>query len=324
MLGRVIAQAFANEGWEVFHGARRPVGGDAFRRVDLDRPQTVAEAASNADLLVNTVPDSRMSAERVVLEQGGLLLNVAAPPLTAVMALRDRPAHNASGLVALNAGLAPGLTSLVAAELLRIHRDADALEIVITFCTSGTSGRAARAWVHRYLSAERHHATFQVPLPEPYGTRRCLRMADGERGWLVQLPAEVDVRGGACFLERDVDRGLRALNALRLVSLLPRWLLVDPPRFIAPGAREDAVAPTRDPIREWVAVYRAGARLAARSIEGEGDYLMTAVAALSMSESLLQRQANGERGARSIEELLVLDDVLGGLGSRGVSVVARD
>jgi hypothetical protein len=274
--------------------------------------------------VVNTVPDSGMSAERVVLERGGLLLNVAAPPLSAVLALRDRRADNASGLVALNAGLGPGLTSLVAADLLRIHPDADVLEIVITFCTSGTSGRAARTWVHHYLSAERHHATFQVPLPEPYGTRRCLRMADRERGWLVELPAEVDVRGGACFLERDVDRGLRALNALRLVSLLPRSPLVDPPRFIAPRAPEDAVAPTRDPIREWVAVYRASERLAARTIEGEGDYLMTAAAALSMGELLHQRQADGERGARSIEELLVLDDVLGGLSSRGVSIVARN
>jgi hypothetical protein len=63
------------------------VGGDAFRPVDLDRPQTVAEAAGSADLVVNTVPDSGMSAERVVLERGGLLLNVAAPPLAAVLAL---------------------------------------------------------------------------------------------------------------------------------------------------------------------------------------------------------------------------------------------
>ena len=60
----------------------------AFRHADLDEPETVAAAISAADVVVNTVPAPGLTAERVVLDRGGLVINVSAMPAEAGRRLR--------------------------------------------------------------------------------------------------------------------------------------------------------------------------------------------------------------------------------------------
>src|SRR5205807_8839162 len=323
-LGRVMCRSFAEEGWEVFPAARRglPDYGSTLREIDLNRPETIAAAIAGGDVVVNTVPHEGLIAERLVLERGGLLLNVAAPSRAARLRLMQARPKTPSGLVVLNVGCVPGLTNLVAAELLRLHPSSDTLEIVITFVASGTSGTAAREWVHKYLTAVAHHRVFTAPLAEPYGTRRCLQIAEDEQGWLAEIPQTLDVRVAACFLERSMDRGLRALNAMHVLSRLPRTLFTSPPPVLSRGRRGDEA--TRDPIRYWTAVYESGERIGARSIEGQGDYLMTGAATLATAEALLHHaDARASRGLCSVEEVLNLDAVAAGLSTRHVSILAR-
>ena len=324
MLGRVVAACFERSGWKVLRGARGRGTGDGFVEIDLDHPDSLRSVVSGSDLVVNTVMHRPMAAEMAVLENGGLLLNVAAPPRECRAAVYGSVPSSARGIVALNGGCVPGLSNLVAADLLRRNPDADVIEIVITFVAEGTSGRSAREWVHKYLTAEPNHGTFVVPLPSPYGRRTCLHIADEERGWLEQLSGDFQTRVGACFLERSVDTGLRTLNRLHLMTRIPRALFVDPPRFISTHAGEVSAEPSHDPIAYWVGCLREGRRLGANTIEGEGDYLMTAAAALALGERLLAKRDQGcPPGAYSIEELVSIDEVTSALERQGVRVIPR-
>jgi hypothetical protein len=73
----------------------------------------------------------------------------------------------AVGTVVVGAGIAPGLTNLVAADLLATHPDADEVEIVFTLSIAGTSGPHGARFVHRHLTAMPRHETIEVPLPPP-------------------------------------------------------------------------------------------------------------------------------------------------------------
>ena len=66
VLGTMIAEAFAAAGWTALRAGRRPDPGPDFRHVDLDEPETVEKALGEADLIVTTVPDERLVAERLV------------------------------------------------------------------------------------------------------------------------------------------------------------------------------------------------------------------------------------------------------------------
>ena len=81
VLGSALARAFEDGGWRVVRGVRR---GDDVRggtAVDLDRPETVAAAIADVDLVVDPVPHPGLTAERVVLREGGVLIDVSMRPL---------------------------------------------------------------------------------------------------------------------------------------------------------------------------------------------------------------------------------------------------
>src|ERR1700684_2229021 len=111
VLGSLLSGAFAQAGWSVLRGGRRPDEGADFRHVDLDEPETVARAGSEVDVIVTAVPDLGLTAERMVLDRGGLLINVSALPARAGRELRARTSR-ARGTVVMNAGIAPGVTNL--------------------------------------------------------------------------------------------------------------------------------------------------------------------------------------------------------------------
>jgi hypothetical protein len=56
--------------------------------VDLDRPETVAPASAGVDLVVDPVPHPGLTAERVVLREGGARIDVSMRPAAAARRLR--------------------------------------------------------------------------------------------------------------------------------------------------------------------------------------------------------------------------------------------
>jgi hypothetical protein len=318
VLGSLLARAFADEGWEVVRAGRHPEDTSGFELVDLDRPETLHEALDGIDLVANPVPDERLVAERVVLERGPALVNVSAVPAVHGRVLK-RATEVAHGLVLVNAGTVPGITSLVASDLLRSHPDADELELAFTISARGTSGRGGAGLIHRYLTAARHHPTFRAELGPPMGTRLCFELDPEERGWLTDdLTTGRQVRLGIYFRERPLQALFRLMNSLRLMSGIPRFT------FLA-GRRRVPREPTTEPIAEWVAVRRGGSRLAARTIEGRGDYRMTAAATIAFGEALVEvvGAEPSHRGVFAPEELFTLDQLRAGFERRGFRISDR-
>jgi hypothetical protein len=322
-LGSMTADQFEKAGWEVFRGARRRLASPRYRHVDFDRPDTVEAACEGVDLIVNTVDDHAMRAEDVVLARGGTLFNIAAGPVASGARLRRRSAPDAAGRVVLHGGLVPGVTSLVFTDLLAAHPEADLLEMVWTFTGQGYSGVGGRRWAHSYIAARSHSAVFNVPLPPPYGIRACMELAEDENGWLPPIPG-VRVRTGVCFYERDTDLGFRMLNRLRLRKRLPSRMIIQTPKRLTRGGKPGEGTAPPGACTYWVAARRGDRVLGARTIEGEDDYLVTALSAVAFAEALLRKGApTADAPVSSVEDHLELDDVLPRLRELGVSVVDR-
>jgi hypothetical protein len=311
VLGSVLARAFAEAGWDVQRSGRRPEAG--VRLVDLDRPETLREALEDVDLVANPVPDERFVAERVVLEHGPALVNMSAVPAPLGWALQ-RETTSANGLVLIHAGTVPGITSLVAADLVGLHPDADELELAFTLSAGGTSGKGGAGLIHRYLTAARHHRTFRAELGPPFGVRTCFEVGPEERGWLSDdLLSGRAVRLGVYFRERSLQALFRSLNALRVISGTPRMA------FVA-GRGEVPREPTTEPIAEWVAVNRAGERLAARIVRGNGDYRMTAASTVVFGEAMTGLRT-GRSGVYAPEQLFTLEQLKPNFETRGFEFV---
>ena len=140
----------------------------------------------------------------------------------------------------MNAGIAPGVTNLIAADLLAAHPEADEVELAFTVSTKSTSGRAGADFAHRNLTALARHRTTVIPLPEPFGARRCLGFAEPDAGWLGAAAANLAVGTYVCIAERPVHRAMLALNAAGVMSRLPRAALRSPP----PAATRRAASPS--------------------------------------------------------------------------------
>jgi len=316
VLGSVLAATFTEEGWAVTRAGRRPEAG--VRIVDLDSPETLRESLDDVDLVANPIPDARLIAERVVLEHGPVLVNMSAVPAARGWQLKNEM-DSGAGLVLIHAGLVPGITSLVAADLLQAHPDADEVELAFTLSAGGTSGKGGAGLIHRYLTAARHHRTFRADLGPPFGTRTCFEVGGEERGWLSEdVLGGREVRLGVYFRERALQALFWSLNALHLIGGTPRVA------FVAGRGRVPTEA-TREPICEWVAAKRGGERLAARAIHGRGDYRMTAASTVVLGEALLElRDASPPRtGVFAPEELFALGQLRRPFERRGFQITER-
>src|SRR5437764_12105450 len=78
--GKELVSAFWDAGWAVRGDCRDEAGSS---HIELVRPRAATAAIDGADLLVSAVAERALSAERLVLERGGLLINVAATPAAA-------------------------------------------------------------------------------------------------------------------------------------------------------------------------------------------------------------------------------------------------
>ncbi len=318
VLGALLSSAFAGAGWAVVRGGRRPGEQADFRHIDLDEPETVAAAVGNVDVVVNPVPDPDLRAERIVLDRGGLLINVSAMPAEAGRDLASQTA-TARGTVVMNAGIAPGLTNLIAADLLAAHPEADEIELAFTVSTKGTSGTAGGDFAHRNLTALGRHRTALIPLPEPFGRRRCLGFAEADAGWLGAAAGDRVVSPYVCLAESSVHRAMLALNTAGVLSRLPRAVFGSNPTANGHDA-------SREPVAHWVAVLQQGRRIAARTLECRGDYRGASESAVVFAEALVDEggDAQGRKGVFGPEDLVALDRLTAPLRAAGISVIDRE
>ena len=309
-MGTLTARAFATAGWTVRAGVRRPRAGEV--AVDLDRPESIAAALSEDELVVNTVPHPDLLAERHVLEHGGTLINVSALPASAGRSLRA-VSGAARGSVLMNAGLAPGVTTIVAADLLRRNPDAGELEIVFTLSARSPRGPASAEFINRGLTTVARHRTALVPLPAPFGERRCLGFRERDAGWLGGIAEGRVVRQYICITEQPVHERLLALNAAAAFNKLPRELV---------GARNSAAdaAASDEPVAHWIAAVREGRRLAARTVLCRGDFLHAARSTIVFADALLSRAQRG--GCFDPEEICTLRGVQDELEAAGIRIAA--
>jgi hypothetical protein len=314
VLGAAVVRAFEDARWRVVRGVRRGGGVGGSVLVDLDRTETVVAAIAGVDLVVDAVPHPELAVERAVLREGGALIDVSMRPAAAGRRLREETT-SARGTVVLNAGRAPGVSNLVAADLLAAHPEADAIEIVFSFTAGGVSGRAGGEALHGYLTSARRHRTATIPFPAPIGPTRCLRFAESEDGWLGDLGARRTVATYARFGPNALNRAVLGVNALRLMRALPRAAFV-------PRASKRPAELSTEPLTEWVAVRRQGMHLAARTITGAGNYRVTAAATLVLAEALLDRaRRDGLRpGCVEPQELFTLPELEDDLRRHGLVV----
>ena len=312
-LGALVVDAFRRRGWTVHEAGRRRTASPGFRYVDLTVASTLPPVVEGVDLVVSTVPDPTLAAERHVLENGGVMLNLSAEPARALSSLRG--GGPADGTVVMNAGIAPGVTNLVAAALLEEHPEADEVELVFTVTTKGSGGRAAGDFAHRGLTGVRHHRTSTMRLAPPFGTRQVLGFAEADRGWLGPAAAGITVSPYVCLAERPAQGLMLALNSARLISLLPRAALR--------SRRSTAVAAaSSEPVAHHVSVLAAGRRLGIGLVRGHGDFRMAAESSVVFADALLGRDG-GEAvkpGAWYPEEVLTLQRLAEPLGQAGIAV----
>lgn len=310
VLGATAVGQFEALGWKVHPAGRRPERREGFRRLDLDRPETVATALQGVDLVVSTVPDSGLTAERVVLLHGGVLVNCSHAPGRASAAIAAE-AGEPKGTVLLNAGLVPGVANLVADDLLKRHPQADCLEIAFTVLSAATAGRAGGEFVHRGLISRRNHRVVELPMPRPFGRLSFIEVAEGEDGGFGGVAGQRRVETYLGFGDWPSRLTLRAINALRLNSLLP-------PAMFRRDRHRTAEA-SSEPTVVWVGARRGSERLGASVLECKGDYRTTAAAARTFGEALLD--GRGRRpGCFNPEDLFSLSDLLPALEDIGLRV----
>jgi hypothetical protein len=311
VLGALTVRAFTAAGWEVRSGARRPLPGQI--ELDLDDGDSVAATLDEHELVINTVPHPDLLPERCVLERGGTLINISGLPAAAGRSLRA-VAGGARGTVMMNAGLAPGVTTLVAADLLRLHPDAEELEIVFTLSSPASRGPASADFVHRGLTVVDRHRSALVPLPKPFGPRLCIGFGEGDAGWLGGVAEGRVVRQYICVAEPDVHERLLELNSAAAMTTLPHALI---------GARRPPIDGTAsdEPVAHWIAAIRGGRRLGARTVQCRGDSLHAARSTVVFANTLLADQRAG--GCFDAEEMCALRRVKAALRDAGITVVSH-
>jgi hypothetical protein len=219
----------------------------------------------------------------------------------------------------MGAGIAPGLTNLIAADLLAVHPDADEVEFAFTVSTKSTSGPAGGDFAHRNLCTPGRHRTRVIPLPEPFGERRCIGFAESDAGWLGTVAADRAVNPYVCLAERGTQRLMLTLNEAGVLAWLPRAAFGS--RQPA-GNRRDAAS--REPVAHWIAVLRQGVRMAARTLECRGDYRSAAACTVVFTQALLLDDAGLVRpGIFDSEDVLCLAHLLPALTDTRIEVVDR-
>jgi hypothetical protein len=317
VIGTFVARELVAAGWQVTRAGRRAEDAPDFRLIDLDDPADLRQACSRVDLVINTAHHRELAPQRMLLHQGGMLID-----LTELAPLARRKlasvGSDGPGLVVTDTGLG-GLAYLAIAELLAEHPEADIAEYALMVSANGSSGRAGALFAHSLLTASSHHPSATVPYPEPFGKRRCLQVGVASEVVLRERIGEIPLRHYLCMQPRPLHSMLLAFNRARLIGTLPKASFMS-------GTRKVPSEPSREKICEWVAVGRGGERLATQTLSGRGYYRMTAAATVAFAEALVGTGASdhGKSGLRSIDELVTLAAVQPAIEQHGIAVAKRE
>jgi hypothetical protein len=220
------------------------------------------------------------------------------------------------GTVVAHAGIAPGLVNLVAASLLAHHPDADEIEMAFTNSVKGSVGPAGADGGYNALTSAARHRTTVLPLPEPFGSSRCLRL-DELASWFGPVADGRTISPYICIAPRMIRYVLLAANAAGLLSRIPRKAIAANPPSAPSAASTESVA-------HWVAVRRSGTLLAARTIRCQGDYRSSAAITVLFARALADTaggpSADLRPGVLFPEQAVTLDDLRPGLADAGVTI----
>jgi hypothetical protein len=309
VLGGLTVRAFREAGWEVRSAVRGAGAGQI--ELDLDRPPSVLNALDKDELVINTVPQRNLIAERLVLEQGGTLINISTLPAAATRELRAE-AGGAQGTVLMNAGLAPGVSTIAAADLLRRHPEAEELEMVFTVSAAAPRGPASVDALHRGLTTVARHRTVLVPLPEPFGERLCVGFGEDDAGWLGGIAEGRLVRPYICLLEPALHEWLLTLNDVAALGRMSKSVI----RARLPDGNEVA---TPEPVAHWIAATRGERRLGVAIVRCRGELVHTARSAVVFAQSMRTDPPGG--GCFDPEEICTLDQLQASLQAAGISII---
>ena len=310
VIGSFIARAFREAGWEATRAGRRSEEAGDFRRVDLERPETVDGAVAEADLVVSAVHHAALHAERAVLRDGGTLIHLDELHDDERERLRsDVPEPR--GLVADRSGLG-GVTGLSIAEMLREHPEADAVEFGILLSMAEKAGPAGALLARRFMGGAGRRPEATIELPAPFGRRRCLEAVPKTAHEIVgALAGGREVRLYGCFTPRAASGAFRAMNAVGLLARLPESSYT-----LGRGRVPKKLSSQRT--AHWGRVFKGDDVLASRFVLANGDYRST-VAATLVYAGALQRDS-GRTGVLGIDELLELRALEPALAERDIRV----
>ncbi len=314
-LGRLCVPALRDAGFEVIRTGRRPEPGADFRLVDLGDAGAVADLCAEADLIVSTVRHPGLAAERYALREGRTLLSIAAfwPAERAeLIALEAEP----KGQVILDAGLAPGVSSLVLKELLAEHPEADGVESTGTLSIFEPAGRGTAEDTMIAWQGARRLPTRVIDFPPPVGGRRCLRFVSDDAIAVLfgSLAEGRSARAYGCFVERPASAYFLALNSLGLLTRLPEG-------FFTAGYKWRRGRTTAKAQTHIAAVWQGNRRVAAKSITGSGNYKMSATAIAAFCEVLASRApGGGGRGVIGVEDAFELAELTAAFSRGGIQI----
>ena len=317
VIGSFIARALRDGGWEVSRGGRRPEDAHDFRLVDLDRRETVEPACAEADLVVTSVHHPALHAERAVLRDGGILLHLDEVADEERERL-EREVPEPRGLVLDHTGLG-GVTLLSLVELLRDHPDADTAEFGLLLSAAERSGPAGGLFARSLVTGRSRHPTATVELPAPFGRRRCVEARpEMTHAIVARFAGGRTPRLHTCFVPRPFGAALLGLNAVGLLSRLPRvaWTA---------GRGRMPKELSRQPTMHWARVLRGGELLGASFVHARGDYRST-VAATAVYANTLVPEAGTEpprRGVFGLAEVLDLRGLEPALRDRNIRIERR-
>ena len=200
------------------------------------------------------------------------------------------------------------------ADLLADHPEADEVELVFTVSAKSAVGPAGSRFAHRALTRETRHQTTVVPLPEPFGRRRCVGFAEGDNGWLGAVADGRAVSPYLCISEHRVHTALLAFNSAGIIARLPRSAFASAPSD-NPGAAG------AEPVAHWVAVRRRGACLAARTLRCRGDYRSAAAGTVLFARSLAAGAGSGPAGVLVPEEAFTIGELRSALAESNIVMV---
>jgi hypothetical protein len=316
-LGRLCVPALRQAGFEVIPSGRRPESGSDFRRVDLENGKAIAELCEDADLIVSTVRHQALAAERYALANGKTLVSVAAfwPEERAQL---EAIAAGATGTLILDAGLAPGVSSIVLKALLNRHPEADAVESTGTLSITEPAGRGTAVDGMIAWQGSGRLPTAVIEFPPPVGRCRSIRFA-GDAVTTALFGSLAEGRTAIAygtFVERPARAYFLALNSLGLLTRLPE-------RFFTLGYKWRRARTIAKPQTHIVRVWKEGQQLEGSTITCRGNYLMSAAAIAAYCEALVERPENGAgAGVVGIEDAFELSEIRGRLEEKGIRIEA--